>query len=88
MPAQVTRTGAEAVGAVDTRDIEAYMTRLGEAARAAATAMRRTPTAAKNAALLAMAERLQAARAELLALSPASYTGLAAGLAKDIAQSV
>ncbi len=28
------------------------------------------------------------ARAELLALSPASYTGLAAGLAKDIAQSV
>ncbi|MFO7647170.1 glutamate-5-semialdehyde dehydrogenase [Halomonas sp. 3H] len=67
MTAQVTRTGAEAVGAVDTRDIEAYMTRLGQAARAAATAMRRTPTAAKNAALLAMAERLQAARAEVLA---------------------
>ncbi|PMR68649.1 glutamate-5-semialdehyde dehydrogenase [Halomonas heilongjiangensis] len=58
----VLAAGTESIGDVDT-----YMERLGQAARSAATAMRRTPTGAKNAALLAMAERLIEARAELLA---------------------
>ncbi len=61
MSAQVTSSD-EAI-----RDVEAYMERLGEAARAAATVMRRTPTGPKNAALLAMAKRLEAARDEVLA---------------------
>ncbi len=53
---------AEGVG-----DVDAYMQRLGQQAREAATRMRRVDTAAKNAALLAMAERLGEARAEVLA---------------------
>jgi glutamate-5-semialdehyde dehydrogenase len=61
MSAQVTSSD-EAI-----RDVEAYMTRLGEAARAAATVMRRTPTGPKNAALLAMASRLDAQREALAA---------------------
>ena len=61
MSAQVTPTD-EAI-----RDVEAYMDGLGQSARAAATVMRRTPTGPKNAALLAMAKRLAAARDEVLA---------------------
>ncbi len=67
MTAQATRDGAASVGAEEIRDIDTYMTGLGQAARAAAAIMRRTSTAAKNAALLAMAERLQGSRAEVLA---------------------
>jgi glutamate-5-semialdehyde dehydrogenase len=48
-------------------DVEAYMERLGQAARGAATQMRRAATAEKNAALLAMADQLQRRRAEVLA---------------------
>ncbi|MCG6656392.1 glutamate-5-semialdehyde dehydrogenase [Halomonas campisalis] len=48
-------------------DVEAYMTRLGQAARQAASRMRRAATADKNAALLAMAARLDEARQEVLA---------------------
>jgi glutamate-5-semialdehyde dehydrogenase len=48
-------------------DIDAYMTRLGEAARTAAFETRRAATAAKNSALLAMARRLAEARGEILA---------------------
>ncbi|ATJ83195.1 glutamate-5-semialdehyde dehydrogenase [Halomonas beimenensis] len=48
-------------------DVDAYMVRLGEQARAAAGRMRRVDTAAKNAALLAMAAHLDQARGEVLA---------------------
>ncbi|ERS82365.1 MULTISPECIES: glutamate-5-semialdehyde dehydrogenase [unclassified Halomonas] len=65
MTAQVPSDGA--TGAAAIHDIDAYMTRLGQAAREAATTLRRTPTGAKNAALLAMAEALEAARGEVLA---------------------
>ncbi|CAM3566398.1 glutamate-5-semialdehyde dehydrogenase [Halomonas lysinitropha] len=51
----------------DIRDIDAYMQRLGQGAREAATLMRRVDTAAKNAALLAMAEHLEQARSDVLA---------------------
>ncbi|TFH88123.1 glutamate-5-semialdehyde dehydrogenase [Billgrantia azerbaijanica] len=54
-------------GAGDTGDVAAYMSRLGQAARAAAAHMRRAPSAAKNAALLAMATQLDQRRAEVLA---------------------
>ena len=67
MTAQVQRDGAAAAGAEEIRDIEAYMTGLGQAARQAAAVLRRTPTGPKNAALLAMAEALQASRSEVLA---------------------
>ena len=84
MTAQVTPTNEEI------RDVECYMTRLGESARAAATVMRRTPTPAKNAALLAMGERLQAARSEVLAanqrdLARGSENGLDAALLDRLA---
>ncbi|MDI5986067.1 glutamate-5-semialdehyde dehydrogenase [Halomonas sp. M4R5S39] len=66
------------------------MVRLGQAARTAATAMRRTATGAKNAALLAMAERLIEARAELLAanardLARGQESGLDAALLERLA---
>ncbi|TLF45491.1 glutamate-5-semialdehyde dehydrogenase [Halomonas urmiana] len=48
-------------------DVDTYMQRLGQGAREAATRMRRVDTAAKNAALLAMAEALEQARGEVLA---------------------
>ncbi len=67
MTAQVQRDGAAAAGAEEIRDIDAYMTGLGQAARQAAAVLRRTPTGPKNAALLAMAEALEAARGEVLA---------------------
>lgn len=46
-------------------DIAAYMTELGEQARAAATVVARSTTATRNKALLATAEALDAARNEL-----------------------
>ncbi|WP_111414214.1 glutamate-5-semialdehyde dehydrogenase [Billgrantia lactosivorans] len=58
---QTERTDAE-VG-----DVVAYMNRLGQAARAAASQMRRAVTGDKNRALLAMAEQLQRRRGEILA---------------------
>jgi len=67
MTAQVQRDGAAAAGAEEIRDIDAYMTGLGQAARQAAAVLRRTPSGPKNAALLAMAEALQASRSEVLA---------------------
>jgi glutamate-5-semialdehyde dehydrogenase len=48
-------------------DVQAYMQRLGEQARAAATRLRGVDSATKNAALQAMAEALESARPELLA---------------------
>ena len=48
-------------------DIPAYMLHVGVVARAAATLMAAAPTAAKNAALTALATRLRAANAELQA---------------------
>ncbi|MGM0984745.1 MAG: glutamate-5-semialdehyde dehydrogenase [Pseudomonadota bacterium] len=51
----------------DIGDVDAYMQRLGQGAREAATLMRRVDTAAKNAALLAMAEHLDQARSDVLA---------------------
>ncbi|MDR5867079.1 glutamate-5-semialdehyde dehydrogenase [Halomonas koreensis] len=48
-------------------DVDAYMQRLGGQAREAATQLRRCETAAKNAALLAMAARLDRARDRVLA---------------------
>lgn len=47
-------------------DVDTYMERLGQGAREAATRMRRVDTAAKNAALRAMAEALEQARGEVL----------------------
>jgi|UPI0002D7CB3C glutamate-5-semialdehyde dehydrogenase len=47
-------------------DVVAYMAGLGQAARAAATQMRRAVTGDKNRALLAMAEHLQRRRGEIL----------------------
>ncbi|SFH64971.1 glutamate-5-semialdehyde dehydrogenase [Modicisalibacter xianhensis] len=47
-------------------DIGAYMAQLGQAARQASTVMRRTNTGCKNAALLAMARHLEAARPTLV----------------------
>ncbi len=44
------------------RDVETYMNDLGQAARGAAAAMRRASSGAKNAALLAIAARLEARR--------------------------
>lgn len=49
------------------RDIEAYMTGLGQSARQAAAAMRRASSGAKNAALLAIAVRLEASREAIAA---------------------
>ncbi|GGX90718.1 gamma-glutamyl phosphate reductase [Litchfieldella qijiaojingensis] len=52
--------------AASSDDVVAYMTSLGQAARAAGAAMRRHDTAAKNAALLAMARHLEVSRTSLL----------------------
>lgn len=62
-------------------DLTAYMTGVGEAARAAATLMAAAPTAAKNIALLALARRLREAGPALAAanerdLSAAVEAGL------------
>ncbi|MDN3523744.1 glutamate-5-semialdehyde dehydrogenase [Halomonas sabkhae] len=67
MTANATHSASETPRATDIEDVEAYMERLGLAAREAATAMRRIDTAAKNAALNAMARHLEASRAEVLA---------------------
>ena len=77
--------GTESIG-----DVDAYMERLGRAARAAAAEMRRSATGAKNAALLAMAERLTEARTELLAanardLARGQESGLDAALLDRLA---
>ena len=49
------------------RDVETYMAGLGQAARQAAAAMRRASSGAKNAALLAIAARLEAQRKAIAA---------------------
>ncbi|SEM95936.1 glutamate-5-semialdehyde dehydrogenase [Halomonas caseinilytica] len=67
MTAHATHSVIGTAGAEGIDDVEAYMQRLGQAARHAATAMRRVDTASKNAALAAMARHLEAARAEVLA---------------------
>jgi glutamate-5-semialdehyde dehydrogenase len=63
------------------QDIQAYMTDLGRRARVAARQLARAGTAAKNAALLAIAERLDAERA---ALAEANRRDLEAGAAKGL----
>jgi len=71
-------------------DIPAYMAHLGAEARAAATAMAAAPTAAKDAALRALAARLRVRGGELLAangqdLEAARAAGLAAPLLDRLA---
>jgi glutamate-5-semialdehyde dehydrogenase len=62
-------------------DIAAYMAHVGVAARAASRAMAAAPTAAKDAALLALARRLRANSAALQARNAKDVTaGQAAGL--------
>lgn len=62
-------------------DIPAYMQRLGEQARGAASRLRSVDSATKNAALLAMAEALESARPELLAANARDLdNGRAGGL--------
>ena len=64
-----------------TFDIAAYMQALGQRARSAARAMSRAETGAKNAALLAMAEAIEAARDTLAAENRKDLeTGKARGL--------
>jgi len=63
-------------------DLNAYMAELGAAARRAATAMAAAPTAAKNAALLALARRL---RAQGPALQAANAKDLDAAIAAGLA---
>ncbi|EWG98499.1 glutamate-5-semialdehyde dehydrogenase [Halomonas sp. BC04] len=65
MSAYASRTESTADQAIG--DVDAYMVRLGQAARVAATKMRRAVTADKNGALRAMADHLQRRRAEVLA---------------------
>ncbi|AMD00321.1 glutamate-5-semialdehyde dehydrogenase [Halomonas chromatireducens] len=65
MSAYVSRTETAADQAIG--DVDSYMVRLGQAARAAATQMRRAVTADKNGALQAMADQLQHRRGEILA---------------------
>ncbi|WP_416137259.1 glutamate-5-semialdehyde dehydrogenase [Halomonas sp. HK25] len=63
------------------RDVEAYMTGLGQAARQAAAAMRRATSGAKNAALLAIAARLEARREAIAAANAEDMArGRAGGL--------
>ncbi len=62
-------------------DLNAYMTGVGEAARAAATLMAAAPTAAKNRALSALARRLREAGP---ALSAANERDLAAAVAAGL----
>ena len=64
-----------------TESVLDYMTRLGRAARAASRQVAHASTAQKNRALLATAEALDAARAELTA---ANQLDLAAGLASGL----
>jgi len=66
MTAQASRSDLE-TATPEIGDVDTYMERLGKVAREAATRMRRVDTAAKNAALLAMAEALEQARGEVLA---------------------
>ncbi|APE31938.1 glutamate-5-semialdehyde dehydrogenase [Halomonas aestuarii] len=66
MTAQASRSDLD-TATPDIADVDTYMQRLGLAAREAATRMRRVDTAAKNAALLAMAEHLEDARQDVLA---------------------
>ncbi|MCK7581771.1 MAG: glutamate-5-semialdehyde dehydrogenase [Chromatiales bacterium] len=63
------------------QDIQAYMTDLGARARAASRRLARASTAAKNAALLAIAERLDVERA---AIAEANRRDLDAGAAKGL----
>ncbi|ADC63065.1 glutamate-5-semialdehyde dehydrogenase [Allochromatium vinosum] len=63
------------------QDIQAYMTDLGQRARAASRRLARASTAAKNSALLAIAERLDAERA---AIAAANRRDLEAGAAKGL----
>ncbi len=69
MIANASRT--ERADAHDIGDVAAYMTTLGQAARAAATQMRRASTSDKNRALLAMADHLARRRDEVLAANAA-----------------
>ncbi|WP_404297922.1 glutamate-5-semialdehyde dehydrogenase [Halomonas sp.] len=63
------------------RDVEAYMTGLGQSARQAAAAMRRASGGAKNAALLAIAARLQSRREAVAAANAEDMSrGRASGL--------
>jgi glutamate-5-semialdehyde dehydrogenase len=63
----------------------ATLEQMGRAARAAATALAAAPTAAKDAALLALARRLRAAGAELAAANRLDLeAGRAAGLAEPM----
>ncbi len=67
-------------------DIPAYMAHVGVAARAAATHMAAAPTAAKDLALRALAQRLRSAVAELLAANAHDLAAArAAGLAEPLA---
>ncbi|MFC3286310.1 glutamate-5-semialdehyde dehydrogenase [Litchfieldella rifensis] len=71
-------------------DVVAYMTSLGQAARAAGAVMRGQSTAGKNAALLAMARHLEAARPGLIEanardLTRGRETGLDAALLDRLA---
>jgi len=63
------------------QDIQAYMTDLGQRARVASRRLARASTAAKNSALLAIAERLDAERA---AIAAANRRDLEAGAAKGL----
>jgi len=63
------------------QDIQAYMTDLGGRARAASRLLARASTAAKNSALLAIAERLDAER---VAIAAANRHDLEAGAAKGL----
>ncbi|MBL8342203.1 MAG: glutamate-5-semialdehyde dehydrogenase [Rubrivivax sp.] len=66
-------------------DIPAYMAHVGAAARAASRAMAAAPTASKDRALLALARRLSAAKAELQAANaPDVQAAEAAGLAAPL----
>lgn len=68
---------------MDTLDIPTYMTRLGAAARVAATAMAKASTAAKNRTLLRLAELL---RAGVPALQAANQKDLDAARAAGLAE--
>ncbi|MEX8520475.1 MAG: glutamate-5-semialdehyde dehydrogenase [Leptothrix sp. (in: b-proteobacteria)] len=70
---------------MNTLDIPTYMTRLGEAARGAATAMAKASTAAKNRALVRLAELLRAEGAALQTANALDITAArAAGLAEPM----
>jgi len=68
--------------AMEITDIPAYMAQIGRAARAAAAGMATAPTAAKNAALLSLAQRL---RDETTALQAANQRDLSAATAAGLA---